>query len=833
MTRYLILLFWLLTGCSNCGGSAPPGDVGVSDTATDLGIDIDARDVDEADAGSDADAGDGGPNGAYDPSLRDLGAPPETCNLSIGAQTDTADARFFLASYRIDLEALATLETFRESIHQQVFDEVLGCRHATAPNVVVFPESMSLPMLAIGPTAERARDAATAEGALTQLALAASDAFRFYGVEYPETDIGARLLLARTDTVVRAFEETFVAIARKYGVWVSVTVDLPDYERTTEPDVVATLADPDIGPIDHAYRASTAEVTNRQILIAPDGTIAGTTHKVYVTQLELDQLALTPGQFSNIAPMQTPWGRTGVVISKPAWMVDVQDRLDDLGTTIYLQPEAFAGGWTLQTKPQAPDRWEPDVFVQGGWNLIQRSARGVVDLVPQLTGNFFDIVFDAQLQIVEHSSRTLTTGSFVGQQSLPGQVSIGPWAVPDPVEDNPALSLAERRALLRSVGEELAAGTADAGVDYVAGWAAYDVETYIEDTVVATVQTHPSAVVVDGDLWLAFSSGEIGMRGLTMQRFTDPGQGPTETFEVTVPGGDVIRPHVGVFGGAPRVLFEAISANENTAFVTDGTASPAEVIDASPVYRPRSTGSSTGEYRVVVREIDGANRVFVKAPAVDWTAVEPRPAERTVLRANQWDPDVAALGDEALVVWSDFKNWRWEIWGSSSTDAGATWSEPFGIALGDQVVETFHSTPRVLAIDPGTFVVSWTDLRTDRLQSAAYAATVELGASPPAVGSSIALSQPEDWAWRPSGVVDAGSVRFVWEAMNPDASRSVKSTVVDPATGIAAPAVEVARRQSARISFPFVVVQGGSTWIGFEVTPARSSASAIEIVELP
>lgn len=298
--------------------------------------------------------------------------------------------------------------------------------------------------------------------------------------------------------------------------------------------------------------------------------------------------------------------------------------------------------------------------------------------------------------------------------------------------------------------------------------------------------------------------------------------------------GDLFRPRFGADGAT--LSYERMTGAQNTVqfgelqqgddgFQFVATAQVESAFRGVPLPDALSDGGD-----LVVARIDGANRVAVRGPG-EPVQVESRPQDRPVLRANQWDPDVAHDGDDVLVVWTDFKNWRWEIWGALSDDGGATWGEPFGIALGSDAVETFHSTPRALAID-GRFVVAWTDLQSDRLRSEVRVSTIEPGA-PPTVAEPTILSAPADWAWRPSGVVEAGSVRFVWEAMNPDGSRAVETAVFDALAGTASAPVELVARTDARLNFPFVALYGGATWVGYELTEAGSSSSSVQLVEAP
>jgi predicted amidohydrolase len=65
-------------------------------------------------------------------------------------------------------------------------------------------------------------------------------------------------------------------------------------------------------------------------------------------------LALATGAVRDLEVLDTPVGRIAIVISKDAWMVDVNDRFAAKGANVILQPEAFSA-WAYAAAP-----WEPD-----------------------------------------------------------------------------------------------------------------------------------------------------------------------------------------------------------------------------------------------------------------------------------------------------------------------------------------------------------------------------------------------------------------------------------------------------------------------------------------
>ena len=124
------------------------------------------------------------------------------------------------------------------------------------------------------------------------------------------------------------------------------------------------------------------------------GEIRGSTVKAYLTPPEQPPpgeflgLALAFGAVRDLEVLDTPVGRLATVISKDAWMVDVNDRFAAKGANVIIQPEAFSG-WAYQSAP-----WEPDILKEGGFANLQKYPDWQANITASLTGNFFDTFFD-------------------------------------------------------------------------------------------------------------------------------------------------------------------------------------------------------------------------------------------------------------------------------------------------------------------------------------------------------------------------------------------------------------------------------------------------------
>lgn len=837
------------------GDDAASSDAAVYDASGDSTIGADAA-LSDASIGPDA----GDASSGYDPTLSDLGVPGTGCPTPIvntdadaDAEAGTPAARVFVSSYRVDFDALETHRTYREHIHRLIHRSVLPCTSPDRPDAVVFPESMGLPMLLIGPKARAARDLGATTQALTALVGSLQQAFTYYAEKFPGTDIAQRFVLAQTDTVVRATYDTFGQLADRYDLYISVTVNLPDFERTTDPGVVAKLGDPDYEQHDYAYEATSPDIHNRQLLFGPDGALLGETLAPYISRLEIEDLGVSPGDFTDIGPMQTPWGRTGVVISKPAWMPDVQARLDDLGARVYFQPEAVIGGWVGSLGVPLPDespRWEPDYFLLGGWNLVQRSPRARHNFVAQLTGNFFELPIDGQVQIVEKATPASPADAFVGQRgALSGNAFIGPWVVEDPGVAYPELSLAERRARLRETGVDLLPGSGAAiEGQYVEGMWAYDLPSP-PPTQLAQVETHPQVAVVGDTTYVVSSAGQVGSRLLRVAVYRDGVRVSEESHSLA--GYDLVRPSLAAGPEGLHIVSELIGEEENRLLYSrfdleQGRFATHTVVGSHLVgewaFHPSLTLSGGVLHLSWIKRVGNANRAFYAqtsaAAAFEQLSVnaqiEPRPADRAELRANQWDARVAVDPGAIVVTWLDFRNWQWEVYVAASTDGGLDWTNPRRIDAVPATTRALHATPDIVALGDRRFAVAWTQSEAARPNTRIAVRELSVSGNAQITLESVELigeTAPFDqWMWRPQLV--EGSIRpsVVYETMI-DGRWSLERVEVR-GDRTAAPQTVLDAGSSAR-HFPQIATgRTGDVLVYEQIGPDSPGASAVEMRRL-
>src|SRR5205814_2641457 len=127
---------------------------------------------------------------------------------------------------------------------------------------------------------------------------------------------------------------------------------------------------------------------------ATGGVYRGSLNKAYLTPIEISLLTLAFSPVHDLDVLETPLGRLGVVISKDAWMVDVNERYDAKRANLLIQSEAFSA-WAFTTT-----EWSPDVFKEGGFGAVQRNPNILYNVAPSMVGNFIDVTFDGQSALI-------------------------------------------------------------------------------------------------------------------------------------------------------------------------------------------------------------------------------------------------------------------------------------------------------------------------------------------------------------------------------------------------------------------------------------------------
>ncbi len=674
--------------------------------------------------------------------------------------------RAFVVGHELRLEDAVSVESFRArmlalvdsskrpaGLVQDGVDDVashLAPRDPGAPAdaVVHFPEDTGLVAGLIGSRGAKARGASVSIGAFADLIGSYAEVSGHYAGEFPElAALPLRaMVVSLTDVLYRSVYETFREIATTYGVYVSVSLNAAPARRieaSQDAALVELLRGPDEPERSYAYEATSGLPHNLVWLFAPDGEILvpdggggllrspsqtggeirASTWKSYLTPIEQTPekpgggLSLASGSVRDLEVLDTPVGAIGVVISKDAWMPDVNERLDAKGASFLLQSEAFSS-WAFDDQ-----EWDPDVFKEGGFGNLQRQAGFLWNVAPSMTGNLFEVTFDGQSAILEkrrdkrRPARRTAQNGWLGQPADTGFLAIAPWILPDPAAPGSAddgRSLAERRRSLVASGVKLLPDSGVPCADSLA-WGACEAG-YREWILVAdlSLPTGPGR------------SGEPDGSDVVAQPI-DRGTTPT-----TFGRSRAVSPRGGGRQRHPRIAADA----RTVAVVWDDTRD-------GPVPKVRLALSS--------------DRGVSFSPPIE---VSSSPAGER----GELFPDVAIAGDRILVVWQAFDHGMDDDSGSIELATfdrrGHKVSGDVRVDDGERIAPAGRWQPAIAIADGGAPVVAWIDERDPGPDGVAlahlYAARGEPDGSrfAPAVridaGEPVPLAASHDNHWGPA-----------------------------------------------------------------------------------
>jgi hypothetical protein len=643
-----------------------------------------------------------------------------------------------------------------------------------------------------------------------------------YQAKYPGQPVIRYLVLALTDTFYRGVYETFRELAMTHGVYLAVGTNMAPARRVEEaddPELVALLRDPDEPGRSYAYEATAPFAPNTTLVFAPDGevlvadgsggtlrapsetggVIPGSLSKSYLVPIEQPPPGTAAGLALSFNPVRdqevldTPVGRLAIVISKDAWMVDVNDRFVAKGANVVLQPEAF-DSWAFTTA-----EWSPDVFREGGLANLQKNPEWVVNVDPDLTGNLFEITFDGQTSIIGRKQKAdpgpLDGGNaWIGQNADTALRAVAPWIVPDPGIANPSMTLAARRAALVDAGgwlrpglanpvpcpTPLSVGACENGYREAVVWADIDVPTGATTSAPDLARDIPpafgAAVRASGpeDVPVQQHAPRIAARGrhVYVTWHEDVGAGSSIRLAVSHDHGFSFEAPIYVSDNLPGSVTElnpAIAVRGGRVFVVWQEFATRGDDDAGRIMMARLNGrpSKLG-FDVRVDDDDASGKWMpsiafaASKPIVTWIderdlgpAGAPEehvylarglagglsflPAVRVDAGApvdlsshldNKWAPVVAANRRQIFVAWADFRRYAWEIFSAGSADGGISFASNVRVDDAPTAVERIHERPSVAIARDGTVHVAWTDLRSRQPDTnIVYARSVDRGAT--------------------------------------------------------------------------------------------------------
>jgi hypothetical protein len=420
--------------------------------------------------------------------------------------------RVFAVQYRQAVANVTSYGSFRSTVDCLLAKWVLPYRAAGRSNVVVFDEDMGLATLGVGARGAGARAlfnrASGADcvpdcalGSLAVLARSYRGPLARYRARFPALGSDAGVFVAATDTVVRAFVATMSDAARRYGIYVVASGDLPAFRQSSAAGDIRTFADPALHA-HSAYVATSAAVHNEAFIWGPRNVrrsgpdvlrnVVASNLKVPLTPIE-QVIQLTPGPahgaaaVRNLRPFALPGthARLGIATSLPAFTYGSPPAgvnpcsdtaayymrcLDRLGANVVIQDEANPGAWT-GPDGNGIERWQPLSWMGSTYRTVSDpTVHFAYNVTAMMVGNLADLVFDGQSAITQRGGLRGPGCHYVGNRAfLPAEdqatlrgyagaqrdfLALAPWVAPD-----------APRATLRAVGTSLAAGSGSPRVD--------------------------------------------------------------------------------------------------------------------------------------------------------------------------------------------------------------------------------------------------------------------------------------------------------------------------------------------------------------------------------
>jgi hypothetical protein len=417
--------------------------------------------------------------------------------------------RIFAIQYKQDVANVTTYAAFRTKIECVIREDVLPYLARGRPNVVVFNEATGLMTLATGSRGATARNdiahrggpSCESQGApcATLAALAAVSAAYSPQIAYYDARFGAMGLpgtwVAATDTLVRAFMETFSGLALKYGIYLIASTYQAPFKVSTSASDIAVLHDPDYPAPPYVYVATSPNVYDVVFMWGPHDVhttgpvplrnVVASNLKIPLTPLEQEIGFSTgpdsgPAAVANLKPYQLPGtrARLGFATSAPAFVYGTPAKgvdpcssvssyymrcLDKLGANIVIQDEANDGRWT-GTDANPAEQWQPLSWMVSTYRAVSDpTVRFDYNVTAMMTGNLADLVFDGQTAITQRGlhgrgCHYIGDAQFIPSEDLaqykpyagnqPDFLAIAPWVTPD-----------APRSALRQTGTALAPGS--------------------------------------------------------------------------------------------------------------------------------------------------------------------------------------------------------------------------------------------------------------------------------------------------------------------------------------------------------------------------------------
>lgn len=380
---------------------------------------------------------------------------------------ETRPARFIAVSNRMNVQAATTEQSFSSELERIV---ALAIPHLATDrsNLVVLGEILGLPLALTGRRGYLSRRMHTSNVAISMLALGYARRMLHYRHLYPGISLVRSLLLSLSDVLYRPFVTTMSRLAATHSIYLSASTITPHTYCSTDATDIRRFGR---RYTDKVFLPVDSGVYNTGFLWGPDGTLLGTTDKVFLTESEKATLDLTSGNLEDVRVFETAIGNIGIAISLDAFTPEYLRHLDNHAASIVIQNDANDQPWA---SPSKTADWQPQEWLNSVLGCLQDDYPHLYfNICPMQVGNFFDLTFDGQSTITMKSEREPEPWcNFVGNDgfvhtvtgaTLKGDIlAMAPWFVEDPIRETPDMSVAERRATLTQAGKQLLPGGAQA-----------------------------------------------------------------------------------------------------------------------------------------------------------------------------------------------------------------------------------------------------------------------------------------------------------------------------------------------------------------------------------
>ncbi|MFL5586616.1 MAG: nitrilase-related carbon-nitrogen hydrolase [Ktedonobacteraceae bacterium] len=377
--------------------------------------------------------------------------------------SETRSARLIAVGNLISLQAAATEQSFATEL-ERIVGMAVPHLARDRPNLVVLGEILGLPLALSGKRGYLSRLMHTSNVAISMLALGYGRRMIHYRRLYTGISLVRSLLLSMSDVMYRPFASTLSRLAARHSVYLSASTITPHVQCSTSTVDISHFGRRHSGKV---FLPDGPGVYNTDFLWGPDGSLVGTTDKVFLTDNEKATLDLTAGNLDSVQVFETEIGKIGIAISLDAFAPEYLQRLDSLGACIVIQNDANDQPWA---GPSKTCDWQPQEWLNSVLGSVQDDYPHLhYNICPMQVGNFFDVTFDGQSTITKKSDRDPDPYcNFVGNEgfvhtvtgkTMKGDIlAVSPWVVEDPIRATPGMSLTERRKALEQVAHQLLPG---------------------------------------------------------------------------------------------------------------------------------------------------------------------------------------------------------------------------------------------------------------------------------------------------------------------------------------------------------------------------------------